>query len=92
VRGLAPRSLADGNSTARRDRSQHLPASVRTRFGETAGQEDGDLADLPTLEAVERAHIERVLAATGGRRRQAAEILGISERNLDRKLREPDAP
>jgi DNA-binding NtrC family response regulator len=71
---------------------EHLPASVRTGPGETAGPEDGDLADLPTLEAVERAHIERVLAATGGRRKQAAEILGISERNLYRKLREPDAP
>jgi DNA-binding NtrC family response regulator len=31
-----------------------------------------------------------VLAATGGRRKQAAEILGISERNLYRKLREPE--
>jgi len=36
--------------------------------------------------------IERVLAATGGRRKQAAEILGISERNLYRKLRESESP
>jgi DNA-binding NtrC family response regulator len=43
---------------------------------------------LETLEAVERAHIRRALAATGERRAETAKILGISERNLYRKLRE----
>jgi DNA-binding NtrC family response regulator len=43
---------------------------------------------LPTLEAVERAHIARVIQATGQHRANAAKILGISERNLYRKLRE----
>ena len=41
-----------------------------------------------TLEAMERRHIERTLRATGGHRGNAARILGISERNLYRKLRE----
>jgi two-component system NtrC family response regulator/two-component system response regulator AtoC len=37
---------------------------------------------------LERLHIERVLLSTGGHRGRAAAILGISERNLYRKLRE----
>jgi DNA-binding NtrC family response regulator len=43
---------------------------------------------VPTLEAVERAHVERVLRAAGGHRGHAAKLLGISERNLYRKLRQ----
>jgi DNA-binding NtrC family response regulator len=41
---------------------------------------------LPTLEALERAHIETVLRAEHGHRGHAARVLGISERNLYRKL------
>ena len=41
---------------------------------------------LPSLDELERAHIRRVLEATGGHRGNAARILGISERNLYRKL------
>lgn len=40
------------------------------------------------LEEVEREHILRVLAETGGRREQAAAILGIHARTLRRKLAE----
>jgi transcriptional regulator with PAS, ATPase and Fis domain len=43
---------------------------------------------LPTLEEVERAHVERALRAADGHRGNAAKMLGISERNLYRKLRE----
>jgi DNA-binding NtrC family response regulator len=42
----------------------------------------------PTLEALERQHILRVLAEQGGNRERAAAILGISARTLYRKLRE----
>jgi DNA-binding NtrC family response regulator len=42
---------------------------------------------LATLEELERSHIELALRATQGHRGQAAKILGISERNLYRKLR-----
>jgi DNA-binding NtrC family response regulator len=75
---------------------EHLGAALRTiradapALGRTDAAPDvaaGDEA-LPTLEAVERAHIERVVRATGGHRGQSARILGISERNLYRKLRE----
>ena len=41
-----------------------------------------------TIAELERAHIERVLRETGGHRENAARILGISERNLYRKLKE----
>jgi DNA-binding NtrC family response regulator len=47
---------------------------------------------LCTLEELERQHIAQVLAAVDGHRARAAEILGISERNLYRKLRDERAP
>ena len=43
---------------------------------------------LPTLEQLEVAHIRRALDASAGHRGNAARILGISERNLYRKLKE----
>jgi DNA-binding NtrC family response regulator len=46
-----------------------------------------DSAGLGSLESLERAHVERVLASTGGHKAQAAEILGISRPRLDRALR-----
>lgn len=65
---------------------EHVPANVRTyASGPTRAAES---SELPTLEDLERAHIERVLNSTGGHRGNAARILGISERNLYRKLRE----
>jgi DNA-binding NtrC family response regulator len=75
---------------------EHLPASVRpARAAAPARTLDGDEATAAhaggrtlTLEEVERAHIERVLRAHDGHRGLAARALGISERNLYRKLRE----
>jgi two-component system response regulator AtoC len=46
-----------------------------------------DTAPLPTLEALERAHVERVLATTQGHKARAAAILGVSRPRLDRLLR-----
>ncbi|MGE5246526.1 MAG: sigma-54-dependent transcriptional regulator [Betaproteobacteria bacterium] len=63
---------------------EHLPAAGRQ--GATPVQ--GSDAPLPTLAELERAHIEAVLRATDGHRGAAAKILGISERNLYRKVRE----
>jgi two-component system, NtrC family, response regulator HydG len=63
-------------------RPEHLPASLR-------GQPAADPAGaLPTLDQLEREHIRRVLDAVQDHRAQAARILGISERNLYRKLRD----
>ena len=39
-----------------------------------------------TLEAVERAHVEHVLRRTGGNKRQAARVLGVSRPRLDRLI------
>jgi DNA-binding NtrC family response regulator len=63
----------------------------------TPGQQSGDQstaatvassdATHPTLEALERAHVERVLAATHGHKARTAAILGVSRPRLDRLLR-----
>ena len=42
----------------------------------------------PDLETVEREHILRVLKTTGGNRKKAIDILGISERALRYKLKD----
>ncbi|MCM2254106.1 MAG: sigma-54 dependent transcriptional regulator [Vicinamibacteria bacterium] len=47
---------------------------------------------LPTLAAVERAHIERVLAAVGGRVTVAAEVLDVSTSALYEKLKRLEIP
>jgi transcriptional regulator with PAS, ATPase and Fis domain len=65
---------------------QHLPALLRAPAAASSSNGNGD--GLQTLEAMERSHIERALKETKGHRGQAAKILGISERNLYRKLRE----
>jgi len=67
-------------------RPEHLPMSVRTARHAAPAPERDDA--LPTLDEVERRHIERALRSTEGHRGHAARILGISERNLYRKLRD----
>jgi DNA-binding NtrC family response regulator len=77
-------------------RPDHLPASVRAGrspvrqppAGAQGPPDDAGDGRALTLEEVERAHIERVLRAHDGHRGLAAKALGISERNLYRKLRE----
>jgi DNA-binding NtrC family response regulator len=64
---------------------EHLPAPLRSSRPQEPGAE---AAPIATLEAMERAHIELALRAMAGHRGQAARLLGISERNLYRKLRE----
>jgi len=41
---------------------------------------------LPTLDDIEREHVERVMAASGGRKTDAARTLGVSRPRLDRLL------
>jgi DNA-binding NtrC family response regulator len=77
--------VCDGNEI----RLEHLPASLREAPLATAASEGGDaVGDLPSLAELERAHIERVLRSVDYHRSRAARILGISERNLYRKIRE----
>lgn len=70
---------------------EHLPASLRERPAApsvvAAGRASGPAEPLRTLEQVEKDQIERTVRATGGHRASAARILGISERNLYRKLK-----
>jgi DNA-binding NtrC family response regulator len=69
----------------------NLPAALRVA-SPAPPPEPGAGERLPTLEELERTHIERALRATNGHRSNAAKILGISERNLYRKLREHRLP
>lgn len=64
---------------------EHLPQSIR---GSPARTVSNGEAKLPTLDELERNHIHLALQSSGGHRGNAARILGISERNLYRKLRE----
>jgi DNA-binding NtrC family response regulator len=65
-------------------REEHLPPAVRQGRPVDLPQSDG----MPTLEELELLHIQRALAASGGHRGNAARMLGISERNLYRKLKD----
>jgi hypothetical protein len=57
-------------------REQDLPIPAPAEPGEA----------VPTLEEVERRHIEQVLALCGGNKVRAARLLGIPRPNLYRKL------
>jgi len=63
---------------------EHLPGALGSRASGSPGQGGGL---LPSLAELEREHIERVLESVGEHRGKAARILGISERNLYRKLK-----
>ena len=65
--------------------SEHLPLGVRLEPSFRPEEEDGSLV---TLEEVERRYVRRVLDECKGHRQKAAGILGISERNLYRKIKE----
>jgi DNA-binding NtrC family response regulator len=65
--------------------AEHLPPALRLSPPKAASVS----ADrFPTLEELERNHVEQALGFCEGRRAQAAKMLGISERNLYRKLRQ----
>jgi len=75
--------LADGDLI----RPADLPAELRHAAG--VGLELDGSSSL-SLSEVERRHIARVLDHVGGHRARAAQLLGISERNLYRRIREYD--
>ncbi len=66
---------------------EHLPLGVRLEPSFRPAEDDGSLV---TLEEVERRYVKRVLDECKGHRQKAASILGISERNLYRKIKEMD--
>ena len=65
--------------------SEHLPIGMRLSQPRST-RRDG--ASRPTLADAEREYIRQVLGECNGHRHKAAQILGISERNLYRKLKE----
>jgi DNA-binding NtrC family response regulator len=73
--------LSDGDTVL----PEHLPIGMRELQARTAGR---DAASRPTLAEAEREYIRQVLEECKGHRHKAAQILGISERNLYRKLKE----
>ncbi|HEY6573281.1 MAG TPA: sigma-54 dependent transcriptional regulator [Candidatus Eisenbacteria bacterium] len=64
---------------------ENLPIGIRRSTPETTTSPGGR---RPTLEEAERRYILQVLDECGGHRQKAATILGISERNLYRKLKQ----
>ena len=66
-------------------RPEHLPMGLR--MAPAFDPEPGE-GEWPSLEDVELRYIRRVLEHAKGHRQKAATILGISERNLYRKLKE----
>jgi DNA-binding NtrC family response regulator len=73
--------LCDGGSIE----PEHLPLGVRLEPAFGGNEDDGKLV---SLDEVERRYIKRVLQECKGHRQRAAQILGISERNLYRKLKD----
>lgn len=66
----------------------HLPSAIHAPAGEVRAVPAAEDGQLPPLDELERRHIRLALEACGGHRGNAARLLGISERNLYRKLRE----
>jgi DNA-binding NtrC family response regulator len=73
---------------------EHLPADIRADVASAAASAaaaagpPGELRPLSAaLKEFERTHLQRALTLAGGRKTRAAEILGISRKNLWEKLR-----
>jgi DNA-binding NtrC family response regulator len=64
---------------------EHLPPTI---WPGTVATPAASAGAVPTLDELERSHIRRVLETCNGHRENAARILGISERNLYRKIHE----
>ena len=69
------------------DGAMILPSHLPPAFSNGGSNGADDTAAIPTLREAEKAQIRSALASTGGHRGQAARLLGISERNLYRKIR-----
>ncbi|MCK5940867.1 MAG: sigma 54-interacting transcriptional regulator [Planctomycetes bacterium] len=68
-------------------RAGNQPIAPRHLPLESANDAAGETARLPTLEEVERHHIQEVLRHTGGVRARAAQALGIATSTLYEKLK-----
>jgi DNA-binding NtrC family response regulator len=76
LRRVVGRALERRQATAENERLRHA-------LGQSG--ESGPLdVDWPTLEVLERRYIERVMARAGGNKTQAAQMLGVNRRTLQR--------
>ncbi len=66
---------------------RHIPVEIRQADDATESGSVGDLAGV-NLQQIEKQAIRNTLRMTGGNREQAANLLGIGERTLYRKLKE----
>jgi len=78
--------LTDGDGEVRLD---DLPGSLRHEGSSTIQELT---AQRPSLAELESVYIQRLLVELGGHRAQVAEVLGISERTLYRKLKRRSRP
>jgi len=71
---------------------EHLPLKLSEKPSGVVAKSEGETPDLLEAEVplaeVERRYIEQVYRAQSGHKLRTAEILGISRRTLDRKLKE----
>jgi len=67
---------------------RHIPSEVKSTEEEEAGAGAGGSLAGTSLEQLEKRAIRETLRLTGGNREKAAELLGIGERTLYRKLKE----
>ena len=80
--------LSEGSCVLPEDLPPALRRPEPNRVPHSLGVARGPVISPATLEELERAHIRSVIDTCQGHRGNAARILGISERNLYRKLRE----
>src|SRR5438874_2802349 len=66
---------------------EHLIEASRPPEPRSSINGNDSRAQIPTLDEVERAHIERVFTMTKGHKGRTCQILGISRPTLERKLR-----
>jgi DNA-binding NtrC family response regulator len=81
--------LADGEFVTERELAVCLPPAVTMTSASAASAPHAD-ADSDLLVNVERDHIQRALVRTGGNKKAAAQMLGLSRRALYRRLERLD--
>ncbi len=72
-------------------RREDLPDRVQHAAAESPAPMSSDPTQLVSLAELERSYIQRVLAASGHNKTEAARVLGIDRRTLYRKLKEYEA-
>ncbi len=74
-------------------RPEDLPARLRGEDGGDLGVPEGagPFGDMPTLETLQQRYARYVLSHTGGNKKQAAAILGVTRSTLYRWLDRPEA-